>query len=292
MKNEYTTPTPAGRARQTTYLTRTPPAGPDWVSSNDLEPRSGYGFGNGTSVSPPANNSTYRPPVTPVGWDPAFIEPTSSRRTRSGPRGSRRGHQYTERGLPSGHYSNPNYGFMNKDVENGYFSRTSGVPTPCTRPPPPPAFDPYSARFEPYVEGKNMKPNPYTMACRSLPCHIAPFQPVEKHVHPHFVLPPRTAAEEDMEQKDVGGYMYNERNMGYNERNMKDEGGVKHEFAHNAKCNDFIKPYPETWDSLEAARYLYSFNGGSDIYIPISHFNINLTRTICFNLRQRLFQSI
>ncbi|KAK1778553.1 hypothetical protein QBC45DRAFT_393287 [Copromyces sp. CBS 386.78] len=52
---------------------------------------------------------------------------------------------------------------------------------------------------------------------------------------------------------------------------------------HNAKCDDSIKPYPETWDSLEAARY--SFNGGSDIYIPISHFNINLTRSIGFNLR-------
>lgn len=52
---------------------------------------------------------------------------------------------------------------------------------------------------------------------------------------------------------------------------------------HNSKCDDSIKPYPETWDSLEAARY--SFNGGSDIYIPISHFNINLTRSIGFNLR-------
>lgn len=52
---------------------------------------------------------------------------------------------------------------------------------------------------------------------------------------------------------------------------------------HNSKCDDTIKPYPETWDSLEAARY--SFNDGKDIYMPISHFNINLTRSIGFNLR-------
>ncbi|KAK3398833.1 glycoside hydrolase/deacetylase [Sordaria brevicollis] len=52
---------------------------------------------------------------------------------------------------------------------------------------------------------------------------------------------------------------------------------------HNSKCDDSIKPYPETWDSLEAARY--SFNNDKDIYIPISHFSINLTRSIGFNLR-------
>lgn len=51
---------------------------------------------------------------------------------------------------------------------------------------------------------------------------------------------------------------------------------------HNAQCDESIKPYPETWDSLEAARYSF---GGSDIYIPLSHFAINLTRTIGFNLR-------
>ncbi|KAK5658225.1 hypothetical protein OQA88_2200 [Cercophora sp. LCS_1] len=50
---------------------------------------------------------------------------------------------------------------------------------------------------------------------------------------------------------------------------------------HNDKCNDKIAPYPETWDSLEAARYA----SASDIYIPINHFNINLTRAIGFNLR-------
>ncbi|KAK3319243.1 glycoside hydrolase/deacetylase [Apodospora peruviana] len=50
---------------------------------------------------------------------------------------------------------------------------------------------------------------------------------------------------------------------------------------HNAQCNETIKPFPETWDSLEAARYA----SATDIYMPINHFNINLTRTIGFNLK-------
>jgi peptidoglycan/xylan/chitin deacetylase (PgdA/CDA1 family) len=45
---------------------------------------------------------------------------------------------------------------------------------------------------------------------------------------------------------------------------------------HNSKCDENISPYPETWDSLEAARYAKD----GHIYIPISHFNINLTRTV------------
>ncbi|KAK3687245.1 glycoside hydrolase/deacetylase [Podospora appendiculata] len=50
---------------------------------------------------------------------------------------------------------------------------------------------------------------------------------------------------------------------------------------HNALCDENIKPYPETWDSLEVARYA----SATDIYMPISHFHINLTRAIGFNLR-------
>lgn len=50
---------------------------------------------------------------------------------------------------------------------------------------------------------------------------------------------------------------------------------------HNAKCNADIQPYPETWDSVEAARYAST----NDIYVPISHFNINLTRAIGFNFK-------
>ncbi|KAK3077057.1 hypothetical protein LTS18_011330, partial [Coniosporium uncinatum] len=47
---------------------------------------------------------------------------------------------------------------------------------------------------------------------------------------------------------------------------------------HNAACKEEAAPYPETWDSLEAARY----SSGSDIYIPMSHFNINRTRSVGF----------
>jgi peptidoglycan/xylan/chitin deacetylase (PgdA/CDA1 family) len=50
---------------------------------------------------------------------------------------------------------------------------------------------------------------------------------------------------------------------------------------HNAKCDADIKPYPETWDSLEAARY----GTASDIYMPLNHFNVNLTRVIGFALK-------
>jgi peptidoglycan/xylan/chitin deacetylase (PgdA/CDA1 family) len=40
---------------------------------------------------------------------------------------------------------------------------------------------------------------------------------------------------------------------------------------HNTACNADIAPYPATWDEVEAGRY--ASNG--DIYIPMSHFNIN-----------------
>ncbi|CAJ2512301.1 Uu.00g053160.m01.CDS01 [Anthostomella pinea] len=50
---------------------------------------------------------------------------------------------------------------------------------------------------------------------------------------------------------------------------------------HNEQCNNDIMPYPETWDSLEAARY----GTATDIYIPMTHFNINRTRAIGFALK-------
>lgn len=50
---------------------------------------------------------------------------------------------------------------------------------------------------------------------------------------------------------------------------------------HNSACNPEIAPYPYTWDSIEAARY--AKNG--HIYIPISHFNIDLTKAIGFALK-------
>lgn len=46
----------------------------------------------------------------------------------------------------------------------------------------------------------------------------------------------------------------------------------------NSACNPDVAPYPETWDSLEVARYA----SGSDIYIPMSHFNVDLKRVVTF----------
>jgi len=51
---------------------------------------------------------------------------------------------------------------------------------------------------------------------------------------------------------------------------------------HNSQCNPDIAPYPETWDSAEASRYVTS-NG--HIYIPINHFNVNLSRVVGFALK-------
>lgn len=48
---------------------------------------------------------------------------------------------------------------------------------------------------------------------------------------------------------------------------------------HNDACDDGALPYPATWDSLEAARYA----SASDIYMPLSHFNIDKTRAIGFS---------
>lgn len=45
---------------------------------------------------------------------------------------------------------------------------------------------------------------------------------------------------------------------------------------HNSQCNENIAPYPETWDEVEAARYA----SATDIYIPMSHFNIVKTRAV------------
>lgn len=45
---------------------------------------------------------------------------------------------------------------------------------------------------------------------------------------------------------------------------------------HNQQCNENIAPFPETWDSLEAARYA----SATDIYIPLTHFDIERTRVI------------
>ena len=47
---------------------------------------------------------------------------------------------------------------------------------------------------------------------------------------------------------------------------------------HNSACNPDVAPYPATWDSAEAGRY--AKNG--HIYIPINHFNIDLTKVVGF----------
>jgi len=50
---------------------------------------------------------------------------------------------------------------------------------------------------------------------------------------------------------------------------------------HNSKCDASIAPYPETWDSIEASRYAKD----GHIYIPMSHFKVELTRSIGFALK-------
>jgi hypothetical protein len=45
---------------------------------------------------------------------------------------------------------------------------------------------------------------------------------------------------------------------------------------HNSAGDETILPFPETWDSVQASRYTYM--SGNHIYIPVSHFNIDLRR--------------
>jgi peptidoglycan/xylan/chitin deacetylase (PgdA/CDA1 family) len=51
---------------------------------------------------------------------------------------------------------------------------------------------------------------------------------------------------------------------------------------HNSQCDESVSPYPETRDSLEAERYS---TGDGHLYIPISHFNINLQRVTTVAIR-------
>lgn len=52
---------------------------------------------------------------------------------------------------------------------------------------------------------------------------------------------------------------------------------------HNAQCSEAVAPFPETWDVVEARRYANA--AGTDIYIPMSHFNINKQRVIGLALK-------
>ncbi|PWW75915.1 Carbohydrate Esterase Family 4 protein [Tuber magnatum] len=56
---------------------------------------------------------------------------------------------------------------------------------------------------------------------------------------------------------------------------------------HNSGCNEAVAPYPETWDVVEARRY----SSASDIYVPISHFNIVKSRVIGVALKAFLTSS-
>jgi peptidoglycan/xylan/chitin deacetylase (PgdA/CDA1 family) len=52
---------------------------------------------------------------------------------------------------------------------------------------------------------------------------------------------------------------------------------------HNPTCNQSMNPFPYTWDSVEASRY--SNSAKTDIYIPLSHFNINRKIVVGFALK-------
>lgn len=52
---------------------------------------------------------------------------------------------------------------------------------------------------------------------------------------------------------------------------------------HNPTCNDSMNPYPYTWDSVEASRY--SNTAKTDLYVPLSHFNINRKLSLGFALK-------
>ncbi|TAQ90959.1 hypothetical protein B7494_g713 [Chlorociboria aeruginascens] len=51
----------------------------------------------------------------------------------------------------------------------------------------------------------------------------------------------------------------------------------------NPSCDDSMNPFPFTWDSVEASRYTNTAK--TDIYVPISHFQINRTLTVGFGLK-------
>ncbi|ESZ91016.1 carbohydrate esterase family 4 protein [Sclerotinia borealis F-4128] len=52
---------------------------------------------------------------------------------------------------------------------------------------------------------------------------------------------------------------------------------------HNPTCNPNINPFPFTWDSVEASRY--SNSAKTDLYIPISHFEIDRKLSVGFALK-------
>ncbi len=52
---------------------------------------------------------------------------------------------------------------------------------------------------------------------------------------------------------------------------------------HNPQCNSAIAPYPETWGGVDLRRYLPGTSG--DVWIPLSHFRINLQRAAALSFK-------
>lgn len=52
---------------------------------------------------------------------------------------------------------------------------------------------------------------------------------------------------------------------------------------HNSACDNAVQPTPFTWDSVEASRY--SNSEKTDIFVPIKHFKIDLSKSIAFGLK-------
>lgn len=75
--------------------------------------------------------------------------------------------------------------------------------------------------------------------------------------------------------QDLGG------TLSGNYLHVKLSGSVDFSIAlqqNNPSCSEAVSPYPETWDVVYAADY--NING--DIYVPLSHFNINKKRSLGF----------
>lgn len=52
----------------------------------------------------------------------------------------------------------------------------------------------------------------------------------------------------------------------------------------NIDCDSSVNPYPETWDSVQASRYVHVNGTGNDLYVPLSHFNIDRNQAISVSL--------
>ncbi len=57
----------------------------------------------------------------------------------------------------------------------------------------------------------------------------------------------------------------------------------------NAACDELIAPFPETWGGVDVRDYMQSVtvNGvtTTDVYVPVSHFQINLARVTSLSFK-------